>query len=56
MWSKFREAYKTYMGASSLDSKVSDTAIGAQPRFSKSFMKTKGSSFSGHVQSVVRCY
>jgi len=45
MWSKFREAYKTYMGASSLDSKVSDTAIGAQPRFFQEFYQNKEVAF-----------
>ena len=41
MWSTFREAYKTYMGAEALNSKVSDAAIGTQPRFFQEFYENK---------------
>ena len=45
MWSTFREAYKTYMGAEALNSKVSDAAIGTQPRFFQEFYQNKEVAF-----------
>lgn len=41
LWAMFRKAYKTYMGAEALNGKMSDAAIGAQPRFFQEFYQNK---------------